>query len=104
MSDNMRFTPSRIKVKRGDTVRFVGTNSGKLLHEMVLGTQTDLAEHAEVMQKHPDMEHDEPHQLHVAPGETREMGWRFSKPGVFYYGCLHPGHFEAGMVGKVVVE
>ena len=30
--------------------------------------------------------------------------WRFTKPGTFYYGCLIPGHFEAGMIGKVVVE
>jgi FtsP/CotA-like multicopper oxidase with cupredoxin domain len=28
----------------------------------------------------------------------------FSKPGEFYYGGLIPGHFEAGMVGKVIVK
>lgn len=104
MSDTMRFTPAQIIVKRGDTVRFVAKNGGKLPHEMVLGTKTELAEHAEMMKKHPEMEHDEPHMLHVAPGGSGEMGWRFTKAGEFLYGCLQPGHFEAGMVGKITVR
>ena len=104
MADTMRFTPAEVKVKRGEAVRFVVTNNGKQMHEMVLGTMDDLKKHAELMKKHPGMEHDEPHMAHVPPGKTAEMGWRFSKAGTFYYGCLLPGHFEAGMIGKVVVE
>jgi uncharacterized cupredoxin-like copper-binding protein len=103
MSDVMRFTPAQLTVKRGDTVRFVARNTGRLNHEMVLGTMKELKEHAEHMKKHPGMEHDEPHMLHVAPGKTGEMGWQFTRAGEFYYGCLEPGHFEAGMVGKVTV-
>ena len=79
MADTMRFTPAEITVNRGDSVRFVATNNGKVMHEMVLGTMKDLREHAEMMKKHPGMEHDEPHMLHVAPGKTGEMGWRFTK-------------------------
>ena len=104
MADTMRFTPGEIKVRRGDTVRFVVTNKGKQMHEMVLGTMDELKKHAELMKKHPGMEHDEPHMAHVAPAKTAEMGWRFSKAGTFYYGCLLPGHFEAGMIGKIIVE
>ena len=104
MADTMRFTPSELTVKRGDTVRFVAKNSGNVLHEMVLGTMEELKAHAEMMRKHPEMEHDEPHMLHVAPGKTGQMGWRFTKTGTFYYGCLVPGHFEAGMVGKITVK
>jgi uncharacterized cupredoxin-like copper-binding protein len=103
MADTMRFTPARITVKRGERVRFVARNSGKVMHEMVLGTLKELEAHAELMRKHPGMEHDEPHMLHVAPRKTGEMGWQFTKPGEYYYGCLIPGHFEAGMVGKVIV-
>jgi uncharacterized cupredoxin-like copper-binding protein len=103
MADTMRFTPAEITVKRGDTVRFVATNRGKVMHEMVLGTMVELREHAELMKKHPGMEHDEPHMLHVAPGKSGEMGWRFTRAGEFYYGCLVPGHFEAGMVGRINV-
>ena len=104
MADTMRFTPSQLMVKRGDTVRFVAKNSGRLMHEMVLGTRKDLEEHAALMRKHPEMEHDEPNMLHVAPGKTGTMGWRFTRAGEFHYGCLVPGHFEAGMIGRIVVQ
>ena len=104
MADTMRFTPSEITVARGESVRFVATNRGKVMHEMVLGTMQDLREHAEMMRKHPGMEHHEAHMLHVAPGKTGEMGWRFTRAGEFFYGCLVPGHFEAGMVGRVTVK
>lgn len=103
MSDTMRFNPGELTVKRGESVRFVARNTGQVMHEMVLGTKKELAEHAEMMKKHPEMEHDEPHMLHVAPGKSGEMGWRFTKSGEFLYGCLVPGHFEAGMVGKIKV-
>jgi uncharacterized cupredoxin-like copper-binding protein len=85
-------------------VRFVAANKGQVLHEMVLGTMDELRAHAELMKKFPGMEHDEPHMAHVAPGKTGEIGWRFTQPGTFYFGCLIPGHFEAGMVGKVMVR
>jgi len=103
MSDAMRFDPATIQVRQGETVRFVVKNSGRTLHEMVLGTGKSLAEHAELMKKHPGMEHDEPHMLHVKPGTTEEMVWQFTKAGEFRYGCLIPGHYEAGMAGKVKV-
>jgi uncharacterized cupredoxin-like copper-binding protein len=104
MSDAMRFNPAELTVKRGETVRFIARNSGKVMHEMVLGTMQELKQHAEIMKKHPEMEHDEPYMAHVAPGKTERIVWQFTKPGEFYYGCLIPGHFEAGMVGKVIVR
>jgi uncharacterized cupredoxin-like copper-binding protein len=104
MDDRMRFTPGEVTVRRGETVRFRVTNSGKAMHEMVIGTMEELKKHAELMKKHPGMEHDEPHMAHVAPGKSGEIGWQFTKAGDFYYGCLIPGHFEAGMVGKITVK
>ena len=104
MSDKLRFTPASLTVKQGETVKFVVKNSGKLMHEMVLGTMQELKEHAAMMLKHPTMEHDEPYMAHVAPGKTETMVWQFTKAGEFYYGCLVPGHFEAGMIGKLTVK
>ena len=104
MSDTMRFDPAVITVKRGESVRFVARNDGKVQHEMVLGTRKELEEHAALMRKFPEMEHDDPNMVHVAPGKSGEMGWQFTRAGEFYYGCLMPGHYEAGMVGKVVVK
>lgn len=103
MTDQMRFRPAEITVKRGDVVRFLPANKGQVLHEMVLGTMDDLKKHAELMRKHPEMEHDEPHMAHVAPGKTGELGWQFTRAGEFYYACLIPGHFEAGMLGRIKV-
>jgi uncharacterized cupredoxin-like copper-binding protein len=104
MADTMRFTPAELTVKRGETVRFVLRNVGKVEHEMVLGTMQELKEHLEMMKKHPQMEHDEPNAAHVDPGKRGTLVWQFTRPGEFYYGCLEPGHFEAGMVGKVTVQ
>ncbi|RPI42902.1 MAG: plastocyanin [Betaproteobacteria bacterium] len=103
MSDKMRFSPGTLSIRQGETVRFRVKNSGKLMHEMVIGTFAELKSHAELMRKHPGMEHDEPYMAHVAAGKTETMVWQFTKPGEFYYGCLVPGHFEAGMMGKIIV-
>ncbi len=104
MSDKMRFTPDTLEIKRGDIVRFEAKNSGKIMHEMVIGTMKELKEHAELMKKHPGMEHDEAYMAHVAPGKAEKIVWQFTKAGEFFYACLIPGHFEAGMVGKIVVR
>ena len=105
MSDTMRFFPSQIRVKRGETVRFAVRNSGQTPHEMVLGTMDELKKHAEHMRmQHAEMAHDEPYIAHVEPGETGRIVWQFTRAGEFYYGCLVPGHFEAGMIGTIVVR
>lgn len=104
MSDTMRYTPSRIVVKRGATIKFMVKNTGKLKHEMVLGSAKELQAHAELMRKFPDMEHADPNQVAVEPGKTGELVWQFTEAGAFEYACFQPGHFEADMVGKIVVQ
>ena len=104
MSDNMRFTPSRINVKRGETIKFMVKNIGKIKHEIVIGSMAELKEHAELMRKFPDMEHAEPNQLTLDPGKSGILVWKFTKAGTVDFACLQPGHFEAGMVGKVAVK
>ena len=103
MLDTMRFKPDRITVRQGDTVRLRVRNAGKTLHELVIGTDQELKEHAELMKTHPDMEHDEPYMAHVEPGKRNEIVWQFTQPGEFKFGCLIPGHFESGMVGRITV-
>jgi uncharacterized cupredoxin-like copper-binding protein len=96
--------PGDIQVKRGETVRFVVRNDGKLMHEMVIGRMKELTEHAELMRKFPGMEHDEPYMAHVAPGKLGEIVWQFTQAGEFHYACLIPGHMEAGMIAKITVK
>ena len=104
MDDRMRFYPAEVIVKKGETIRFVVRNRGKLLHEMVLGTDEELRKHAELMRKFPGMEHDDAHMVHVKPGAKGDVVWTFDKEGEFGFACLIAGHFEAGMSGKVVVK
>lgn len=104
MSDAMRYFPDQIRVKKGQTVRFAIRNAGELPHEMVLGTMDDLKKHAALMRKNIEMDHDDSNVAHVEPGGTGQIVWQFSRAGEFYYGCLVPGHFEAGMIGTVVVR
>ncbi|MEQ1685749.1 MAG: cupredoxin family protein [Burkholderiaceae bacterium] len=103
MSDSMRFTPDVIDVREGETVRLVHRNGGKVLHEFVLGTKQELDAHAALMQKFPQMEHDEPYMAHVRAGRKGEMVWTFNRAGEFDFACLIPGHYQAGMIGKVRV-
>ena len=103
MSDAMRFTPDRLEVKQGETIRLVHRNNGQVLHEFVIGTQDDLDKHAALMVKFPSMVHDEPYMAHVGPGQTGEIIWTFNRAGDFDFACLIAGHYQAGMVGKVRV-
>lgn len=103
MGDNMRFQPGKLEVKEGETIRFRVKNTGKLLHEFVIGTKAENAKHAELMIKFPGMEHDEPYMAHVNAGESGEIVWTFNRVGNFEFACLIAGHFQAGMVGTVTV-
>ena len=103
MDDNMRFSPDKIDVKQGETIRFVIKNQGKLLHEMVIGTKKELDAHAAMMVRFPNMEHDEPYMAHVSAGKSQDLVWTFNKAGSFDFACLIAGHYQAGMVGKITV-
>ena len=103
MTDAMRYSPASVSVRQGETVRFVVKNSGKLKHEMVLGTEKELMEHYEVMKKNPEMEHADENMVTVAPGKSGEIVWQFTKAGKIDFACLQPGHYDAGMKGAVNV-
>jgi len=103
MSDTMRFTPSSISVRQGETIRLIVKNSGAVKHELVLGSEKELKEHNEVMKKNPEMEHADDNMVTVAPGKTGEVVWQFTKAGKVNFACLQPGHFDAGMKGVVIV-
>lgn len=100
----MIYSPSEVDVKLGEQIKFVIQNSGALKHEFFLASVQQNASHRAEMQKNPEMEHDDPNAQSVEPGKEAVILWRFSKPGEFEFACLIPGHYEAGMHGKVVVK
>jgi uncharacterized cupredoxin-like copper-binding protein len=100
----MLFVPDRLELKKGEQVKFVLRNNGYIEHEFVLATAAENLKHAEAMKKNPDMEHDDPNAKRVQSKKSDELVWKFTKAGEFEYGCLIPGHREAGMVGVVIVK
>lgn len=104
MTDAMRFTPSNVEVNAGETIRFKVTNSGKIRHEMVLGTEEDLNGHYQMMLNAPGMRHEEPNSVSLESGKVGEIVWQFDKAGRVAFACLEPGHYPAGMKGAVSVK
>ena len=104
MTDAMHFTPEQIDVKAGETLRFLVTNSGKIRHEMVLGTDADLQAHYTMMMADPTMRHEEPNAISLEAGKFGEIIWQFPIAGRVSFGCLEPGHYSASMKGAVLIQ
>ncbi len=104
LNDQFRFSPEVIPVAVGETLQLDFKNAGQMRHEWVIGTPFEISEHLELMRRFPDMEHDEPHNVHVDPGQSRTLVWQFNREGRFEYACLLPGHYEAGMRGFAEVR
>jgi len=79
-------------------------NGGTEDHEFILATQKENRKHAEEMKKFPEMEHDDPNAKRLSPFNSTEILWKFTKRGEFEFACLIPGHYEAGMHGKIIVK
>ncbi|MHC8367663.1 copper-resistant cuproprotein CopI [Pseudomonas sp. ZT5P21] len=124
---DMSFTPQNINIKAGESVRFVLINKGQLLHEFNLGDAAMHAKHQQEMMKMQQsgmmtptgmkemdhgampgmdhgMKHDDPNSVLVEPGKTAELTWTFTKATRLEFACNIPGHYQAGMVGKMTVS
>jgi len=99
----MLYMPASVEVKEGQTVRFAIRNAGETDHEFVLDTHDEIMEHKKLMEKFPEMEHDDPNSVRLAPGKFGEIVWKFTRSGTLTFACLIPGHYEAGMRGDVNV-
>ncbi|MBC9251233.1 copper-binding protein [Pseudomonas alcaligenes] len=129
---DMYYEPSSVQVKAGETVRFVLNNQGSLLHEFSLGDAAMHAEHQKhmlMMQQmgmigedgikpmdhssmgqgmagmdHGKMAHDDPNTVMIPAGKSAELTWTFAKATGLEFACNIPGHYQAGMVGKLDVQ
>lgn len=100
----MIFEPGDLSFAPGETVRLKITNAGETDHEFVMDTMHAIDEHKALMEKFPEMEHDDPNAVRLQPGETGEILWTFGQTGTFGYACLIPGHYDAGMHGPLHVN
>jgi len=122
---DIAFEPQSLKVKAGETVRFVLINKGQLPHEFNLGDKAMHAEHQKEMvamqgklftaginhegmdhgqMNHGDHGHDAGNTVLVQPGQRAELTWTFRQSAPIEFACNVPGHYQAGMVGKLTIE
>jgi uncharacterized cupredoxin-like copper-binding protein len=132
MFDSMRYSPADWQVAQGETVRFKIINRGLVRHEFVLGTASELENHAAAMLRE-GADHHGAHggghggthganhganqganrsdddgaragtAIAVEPGQSAQLRWTFTQAGQFGIGCFEPGHYQAGMRGMVTV-
>ncbi|SDG11578.1 Uncharacterized copper-binding protein, cupredoxin-like subfamily [Limimonas halophila] len=100
----MGFSPERISVQPGETVRFVVHNRGQLRHSFLIGTRAEQRAHEKRMQgmsREQLASHDDPNMLMLKPGETGTLVWTFGDDvrGDARFACHIPGHYKAGMRG-----
>lgn len=100
----MMFSPSNFSAKAGETVRLKFSNPGENDHEFVMDTTEAILEHKALMAKFPEMEHDDANAIRLQPNGKGEIIWTFGKAGDYAFACLIPGHYEAGMKGKLKVS
>jgi uncharacterized cupredoxin-like copper-binding protein len=104
MHDQKRFTPNEIEVNAGETVRFFVRNAGQHPHDFVIGTREELQQHARMMHQQQNMVHNDPNMVSLKPRQRGGVIWQFDQPGTYYFGCLQQGHFDEGMMGKIIVK
>jgi len=103
MDDKLRFAPERWEALEGEALRLVVINSGKVRHELVIGEQKELMEHAKRMRDAPQGHHHSDNAVSVEPGQAVVLRWSFKSPGTWGMAYFELGHFEVGMVGEIIV-
>ncbi len=126
MFDNY-YSPNIIKVKKGETVKFIVKNMGELVHEYNIATKDMHLKHQpemmkmvvneilladridkekmKEMAKHDhSMAHKHSNSLLLEPNETGEIIWKFNSSAKLEVACNVPGHYEAGMVASIIKD
>ena len=124
MYDNY-YEPNLVKIKKGETIKFIIENLGEMVHEYNIGTKEMHIKHQPEMQKLIDHEillgdkidrnkmkkmaemdhslgHAHSNSVMLEPKETGEIIWKFSKDVNLEMACNIPGHYESGMVGSLI--
>lgn len=108
-NDQMEFVPEEISVKKGETVRFVVKNVGRVQHSFTLATPDEQQQHEKAMEGMPmdrmasHMDGD-PNGVVVQSGETETLTWRFTQAVSVEFACHIPGHYDAGMAGRIRIK
>ena len=123
MYDNY-YEPREIKIKKGETIKFIVHNYGELVHEFNIATKEmhikhqpemmKMVEHEillpnkidkkkmkEMSKKDHAMGHSHSNSVLLEPNEKAELFWKFNTNVELEAACNVPGHYEAGMILKI---
>tara|TARA_Y100000996_G_C22342017_1_gene569080 strand:- start:178 stop:618 length:441 start_codon:yes stop_codon:yes gene_type:complete len=126
MYDNY-YEPKEIKVKNGETIKFLVKNLGELVHEyniatkemhlkhqpemakmveneIILADKIDKIRMREMGKKDHTMAHKHANSVLLEPNQSGEIIWKFSTSVELEVACNIPGHYEAGMIAKIVKD
>ena len=87
------FTPSTIAVARGETVTFLVTTMGPVVHEFMIGPADAVAADQPGTAEIDD----------IGMMQTKALTYTFDGSGPYAYACHVAGHYEAGMRGTITV-
>ena len=73
-------------------------------HEILLADRIDKNKMKEMAKKDHAMAHQHANSLLLEPNEVGEIVWRFSTSAQLEVACNVPGHYETGMVAKIIKE
>lgn len=107
ITDQSRFEPDSLKIRTGVTVNFLVVNDSDQPHEFFLGDQEAQGEHQAQMREQEEGRTPEPadgpNSIGLFPGETTVFTWKFTQPGLVVFACHVRDHYQAGMVGEILV-
>ncbi|MEX2394121.1 MAG: plastocyanin/azurin family copper-binding protein [Actinomycetota bacterium] len=96
-----RFSLDELHVERGQRVRFVVSNTDPIDHELIVGDMASQIRH----ERGTEPSHGERDgEVTIPLFDRRETSYTFRRPGTYWFGCHLPGHWDYGMVGKVIVR
>lgn len=105
MLDAMKYEFSEpLEISQGDVVKFLVNNEGNLVHEFSIGSLSEQKNHGKEMRNNPNMVHTDNNTISLKGGESGQLIWRFEGDSQVYISCNIPGHFEAGMFKKIVIQ
>lgn len=106
MTDEMRFEPATIRVRAGETIRFVVRNASTEDHEAYIGTdeeqRTHATDHSGFGPKEQSTIEHMGYGVHVPALGDSELVAAFDEGTEYVIGCHYPGHYQAGM--RAVIE
>lgn len=104
-TDQMRFIHKPFDIKAGETIKFIVTNTGKIMHEFAVGTKAEHKAHGKMMLANPNMHHGASSGvISIEPGQTETLIWEFSKAMPAQLACNVPGHYQAGMHSDIKIK